>query len=365
VFKLSEPEPEVLFGCGYSLLESISYARLQQIHKNNPDRAVLPAEYTESLPGRHPLLGFLKRRGKIPGLTGIAIMPHGVCAVRVSRRPDRSPEVGACEYRAWDSGQDREAVLVSLRRELSLDASLCSLVLDETEYSLVLTDAPEVPPAELRSAVRWRVRDLIDFSVDDAVLDVFDVPGESEVNRARSLYAVAARKSAVQQHIDLLTAAGIAVSIIDIPEMTQRNIAALLEDDERGVLMLSFGAQSGLVTITRRKEIYLARRLDIGIEALGAGDAPAAEYDRVVLEIQRSLDYFDSYFRQSPIASVALGPEAARAPGLLEHLQASLNAIVRGVDPATLLAWRQRPPPALHRDCLGALGAALREEPGQ
>jgi MSHA biogenesis protein MshI len=287
-------------------------------------------------------------------------MPQGVCAARVTRGAGHRPEVGAFEYRSWDGGDRRETVLVGLRRDLNLDAARCSLVLDESEYSLVLTDAPEVPREELRSAVRWRVRDLIDFSIDDAVLDVFDVPGEAGVNRARSLYAVAARRSTVQQHVDLLAAAGITVSIIDIPEMAQRNMAALLEEDERGVLMLSFSGRGGLVTITRRKEIYLARRLEVDLESLRAGAAAAAQYDRIVLEIQRSLDYFDSYFRLSPVASVALDPEAAGVPGLIDHLRTNLNVPVQAVDLASLLEWRQAP--ALHGQCLGALGGALREE---
>jgi MSHA biogenesis protein MshI len=292
-------------------------------------------------------------------------MPDGVCAVRVARNTVGRPEVRAFEYRSWDSGDKREMVLSSLRRDLDLDTSPCSLVLGESDYSLVLTDAPEVPQEELRSAVRWRVRDLIDFSVDDAVLDVFDIPGGADLNRARSLYAVAARKSAVQAHVDLLAAAGIAVSIIDIPEMAQRNLAALLDDDERGVLVLSIAAQSGLVTITRDKEIYLARRLEFDMEALGGGNATAPQYDRIVLEIQRSLDYFDSYFRLPPIASVALDPEAAQLPGLLDHLQANLNARVQAVDLAALLEWRQPPASALFGPCLAALGAALREETAQ
>jgi MSHA biogenesis protein MshI len=292
-------------------------------------------------------------------------MPQGVCVARITRRADRRPEASVLEYRSWDDGHTRESVLASLRRDFDLDASLCSLVLDETEYSLVLTDAPEVPQEELVSAVRWRVRELIDFSLDDAVLDVFDIPGGGDVNRGRSLYAVAARRSAVQKHVDLLAAAGISVSIIDIPEMAQRNVAALLEDDERGVLMLSIGAQGGLVTITRDREIYLARRLEVSPEALGAGGAATSQYDRIVLEIQRSLDYFDSYFRLPPVASVALDPEAAGIPGLMDHLQANLNANVQAVDLAGLLEWPQPPVSAFDGRCLAALGAALREDAGQ
>ena len=43
-------------------------------------------------------------------------------------------------------------------------------------YSMVQLEAPELEPDELREAMRWRVRDLIDFPVEQAAIDVFHLP---------------------------------------------------------------------------------------------------------------------------------------------------------------------------------------------
>ncbi len=46
---------------------------------------------------------------------------------------------------------------------------------------------------ELRAAVRWRIKDLIDFHIDDAVIDVFEMPAHARGGPNRMMYAVKAR----------------------------------------------------------------------------------------------------------------------------------------------------------------------------
>ena len=130
--------------------------------------------------------------------------------------------------------------------------------------------------------MRWRVKDLIDFHINDATLDVFDVPGERVAGRARQMYAVAARSAVIQKRVDQLDAAGINLQVIDIIELAQRNLATLLPEDARGVALLSFTAGAGLLTITKQSELYLSRNLDIGLDALTQSENPSDYFDRIV-----------------------------------------------------------------------------------
>ena len=68
-----------------------------------------------------------------------------------------------------------------------------STVLGPEDYRARTGRGPEVPPAELRAAMRWRLKDSIDFRVEDAVIDVFDVPDQNRGGHGRMMYAVAAR----------------------------------------------------------------------------------------------------------------------------------------------------------------------------
>jgi MSHA biogenesis protein MshI len=252
--------------------------------------------------------------------------------------------------------------------DYDLGRSRCTTVLNPNEYTLLQTEAPDVPPDELRSAIRWRVKDLIDFHINDATLDVFDVPGDKAAGRTRSMYAVAARSAAIQKRADLMSAAGINLDVIDIPEMAQRNLATLLPEEAKGVVLLSLFPSSGLITISKQSEIYLSRNIDIGLDSLQQLDAdvqlldPTSLFDRISLEVQRSLDYYDSHFHQSPVNTLALTPMSREIPGLVDFLKANLNVTVLTMDLMNLVECSTPIPREQQPVCLSTLGAALRLE---
>lgn len=296
------------------------------------------------------------------GLTGIGVHPDGVCLARVEHKNGRRPLLADFVFHPWPSDENQDKALARIAANYGLKRQPCTTVLDQADYSLLLTEAADVPPDEIRAAMRWRVKDLIDFHINDATLDVFDVPGERAAGRARPMYAVAARAAAIQKRVDMMDAAGINLQVIDIAEMAQRNLAMLLPEDARGVALLSFTAANGLLTISKQGELYLSRSLDVGLDTLLSGGDAAAYFDRIVLEIQRSLDYYDSHFRQPPIAGLMLVPNSRTASGLEEHLRANLSVAVSTIDLAQLMDFRSEFDMAARARCLMTIGAALRQE---
>lgn len=304
------------------------------------------------------MLAFLKRRSATPGLTAVGVLENGVCLVRIARGAGGRPRLTACEYRPWGTDGERK-VLARLAADHGLKRARCTTLLAPGDYSLMVTEAPEVQPAELKTALRWRMKDLIDFPIDEATLDVFDVPGAALSGRAREMYAVAARNTAVQQHVDLLTRNGINLDIIDIPELAQRNLATLLTADQRGVVLLSFTAHAGLMTLTKDGELYLSRNLDVGLDLLRTADA-TEHFNRIVLEIQRSLDYFENRFRAAPITHLVLSPSVRAIPDLVAYLGSNLSVKVDVIELTQLMDYSTTAPAELETLGLATLGAALR-----
>lgn len=308
------------------------------------------------------MFSLINRKRSIPGLTGVEFGADGVSVARVVREAGRAPRVTACGFRPWRGAEDKTRVLAKVSDDFSLKRARCTTVLDPSEYTLLLTEAPDVPADELRSAVRWRIKDLIDFHVDDATIDVFDVTTPNAQGKTRPMYVVAARNASIQRRVDLCDAASVGLDIIDIPELAQRNLASILPEDVRGVVMLVLTAERGLITITRQGEIFLSRRLELGVDTLRAADDPAPYFDQVALEIQRSLDYFDSHFRQAPVDQLVLSPSASDFPALIAHLNQNLNIKVAVMDLAEVLQFDADGTEHLSNRALFALGAALRQE---
>lgn len=295
------------------------------------------------------------------GLSAFHLRPDGVALVSVaSEGVNSAPRITTCDFMPAAGAAGLRGALQQMANRHGLGRVRCTTVLAPSEYTLLLTEAPQVPREEQRAAVRWRIKDLIDFPIEDATLDVFDVPAAA--GQARSVYVVAARTAAIQGVVDVCDEQAIGLDVIDIPEMAQRNLAGLLPEDTAGVVLLTFEADHGLITITRKGELFMSRRLEIGANALARSPNPSAYFDQIVLEIQRSLDYFDSHFRQAPIAHVVVVPPPAALPGLIDFLNNNLNLRASEMDLSASLDCDPAHLPLLREHCLTALGAALRGE---
>ena len=301
-----------------------------------------------------------KRAFKHDSLCALVPQQTGTAFACVREQKSGAPLLESCGFYPLLPDQDIESSVQQLVQKLGRGKAPCSTVLSISDYQLMMVKAPEVPQAELRAAIRWRIRDLIDFHIDDAVLDVFDVPPSGARGTQDHLYVVVSRATAVRQRVDLLENAGAALEVIDIPELAMRNIAARLEQDKAGVALLYFEAEHGVITLTRDATLYLARSLDIGYRDLI--ESPAL-VERLALELQRSMDYYDRHFQQAPINTIVLCPLPQPARPLAKQLEQQTGISVQILALQDIVATSEPDLEEHAAECLLAIGAALRSEP--
>ncbi len=311
---------------------------------------------------RFVLFSSLLHNKPAAGLVAVGVEATGIAVLRVARDSARRPTLLACDWHPYAGAGTPFDVLRLLAKRLHLQRAHCTTLLNDTDYKLLATEAPDVPKQELAAALRWRIKDLIDAPIDDITLDTFEIPGSSGTRQGRQVYVVAARNAALRQRIELLTHAGVNIQVVDIVEMAQRNIAALLPQDSNGVAVLSLQSEGGLVTLTRRGELYLSRNLSVGWEHFTDAAQRASAMDQVVLEIQRSLDYYESHFRQAPIRHVVLAPTHGDTTTLGEQLHINLGVEVTQLDLSEFVDVDTHPPDDWQARHFFTFGAALREE---
>jgi MSHA biogenesis protein MshI len=225
-------------------------------------------------------------------------------------RPGARPAVLSLEEQEWDGA-----------KHLHAGRFRCTTVLTQSEYHMLLVESPNVKRDELKAAVRWRIKDMIDYHVDDATIDVLDVPALKGPQRPATMYAVVSKSDTLRQLIARFESAGIDLAVIDIPDTAQRNIAALYESPLRALLTLSFDGDDGLLTISAAGELYVCRKLD----------GHQRGFDRVLIEVQRSLDHFERNFSQLAVERVLLAP-MPESDALVAHLAANLPLPVAAID---------------------------------
>jgi len=283
----------------------------------------------------------------------------------IRRNGSERPVVDVCKQLP-NAGDDVET-LQGLRRELHLERFSCVTLLPARQYQLQLIDAPNVPEAEMKSAVRWRLKDFLEYPVETATVDVVAIPADqSAAGRSRSVYAVSARNQDIESRMKMFAQAKIQLRVIEIAEMAQRNLATLFESDQRALAMLSFSEEGGLLTFTARGELYLSRRIEISLDQLVGVRAEMRDqlFERIALELQRSLDHFDRQFSNIPVARLLLAP-LPEDLGLSTYLAGNLSAPVESVNLGDVLDFHEVPElrePAEQILRWQTLGAALRVE---
>ena len=162
-------------------------------------------------------------------------------------------------------------------------------------------------------------------------------------------------------------AAKVSLAAIDLPEISQRNLAALFEEKGRGLATLVFDDDEGLLTFTVNGELLVVRHVEIAADQLMSADAARRGmlFERIALDVQRSLDNFDRIYSAIPLAKLMVAPIPG-VDGFLSHLGANLTVPVVPLDLPSVLDLGAVPAlldPLRQFQCLRAIGAALRDEP--
>lgn len=308
---------------------------------------------------------FFNRR-KRAGWAVLKKWHDGFILAHVDKRAGQKPLVTEWVHQALDPQSPAE--VKSFSEAYDLKSRHCVLMLGRSEYQLMQVDAVKVPPAEVRQAIRWGLKDMLEYPVANATVDVLEIPADaSSPSRPRYMLAVAVRNETIRECIvRYIDQASVGLEAIDIPEIGQRNIAAMLEQPNRALALLSFGPEGGLLTFTAGGELYHARQIEVPVEQLQLPDEDrrAQVYERIALDLQRSLDNFERQFPYVAVNRLLVAPFVMR-PGFIDFLKTYLYLQVETFNLTDLFDVSEERMLAdldEQSQVLRVLGAALRED---
>lgn len=297
----------------------------------------------------------------------LAVLPQGdrIVLAHAVRGLGVRPEMRMLDSFAADQGEVK--ALQRLQASRKLKSYACTTLMASGEYNVSQLDAPNVPPAERKEAARWALKGMVDYPVDSACIDLLDIPMDGAgAGRQASVFAVSAAEQAVRARIHSFDEAKVPLLAIDIPELAQRNVAALFEDENRGLAFLRLDSAGGMLTLTFHGELIALRRVEVSAAQLTEGndERRAQVMERLVLELQRSLDNFDRQYSYIPVSKlmVAAYPQVENlAAALGENLYVPVHEmdLAQVMDFPAVPELRALPYQAMS---LLAIGAALRND---
>ncbi len=302
---------------------------------------------------------WFKGRPQSENRVGVTIGAKQVTLAHIETRAGR-PHLLNCRSAAFDSEKSAPLVLARLVKECNLEGKRCNFVLSAHDYNLLLVEAPDVQASELRAAARWKVKDLLDGKPEDMAIDLFHVPAEAYRGR-KMIYVVVSPNARIRELVAMIEASGLELESIDIPELALRNLAHQFAGDSRGVAFMELRESGSTMNITRGGDLFLSRRINSKLDA-NVMNSPQWEstFSRLVLEIQRSLDYYESQMSQDAIEQLILIERRYDGPALAQALDAELIPQVQILDIEQSLSSDVRLPPELQEVACLAVGATLR-----
>jgi len=295
----------------------------------------------------------------------LALLPQSgrLTLAHVVRSAGSRPEVKLLDSFAVEKSEVE--ALQRLRVARQLKSYACTTLLGDAEYNVTQLDAPTVHVEERKEALRWSIKEMVSYPVENACIDVLDIPSIGmPPGRSAGVMVVSAAEKAVLARVAVFEEARIPLAVVDIPELAQRNVAALLEDENRGLAFLRIDEGGMMLTLTFHGELIAVRRGETSTLQLNGSDADQRSRvkERLVLELQRSLDNFDRQYSHIPISKVVLAcyPDVEN---LAVELGENTYVPVKAMDLSAVMSFPSVPElknPQFQAKNLLAIGAALR-----
>ena len=299
------------------------------------------------------MLSLLKKKRTPKGVTAVAFTEEGV-AFACIKEVKGQPELQYCDFipsHKPDVEIDRFQQYVSSK---DLEASQTVIVLPDTAYQILLVERPDVPDEELVEALRWRVKDLISFDVEKASLDYFDIPEDAYRGRSQMVYVVVAQQSLVDKWVQWCSEIHLQPIAVDVPELALLNLTEDLAENEAGLAVFHIGEQSSAINLLADSSLYFTRQLSYSSESDGS------EASSAVLELQRSLDYYESQVGKPPCIRLMVMPLQKDDSLLMNELRQNLPLDVHSLNLESLVASLVPLPESLQAHTTVAVSAALR-----
>lgn len=245
---------------------------------------------------------------------GLELASGGIAWARASDR-HHSLETGYVEVDPAARGE----ALQELIAEHALKGAVTNLVLSQDQYQIFQAERPPVEASELAEAIRWKLGELLDYPANEAVIDTFPFPDDATRDRGQLINAVCAHQDLIRGHVDLVSEAGLELNRIDVAELALRNLLAYADPEGRGAALLYLSENHGHMVFCRGNMLYMARRIEVSLDQLRDATTQEQAVQALALEMQRSLDYFESQLRQVPPGRIQVAghPEALPLAGML------------------------------------------------
>jgi type IV pilus assembly protein PilM len=264
---------------------------------------------------------------------------------------------------------DSDAVVAALKRLFERGRFKATDVAASLSGNAVIVkkiSLPVMSDAELAESIYWEAEQYIPFDIQDVNLD-YQVTGTSDVSgkAMMDVLLVAAKNEKIADYTGVISQAGRKAVIVDVDSFALQNAYEANYGTDPGavVVLLNAGASSTNVNVVNGDQSVFTRDLSVGgnaytealyrelsltfeqadqlkrgtgVDSLAYEDARPvlrAVTENLMLEIQKTFDFFRATAASDRIDRIVVSGGASRAEGFAEMLAERFGAPVEPFDP--------------------------------
>jgi general secretion pathway protein L len=280
----------------------------------------------------------------------LALDPHGAQLVAVVVETSfRSYQIVGYFAEPRDSSMTLGAQLTAFlsRHSIAADTVLSALPGDAAAYRFL--DLPFRDWRKLQQTVPFELESQVPFAIDESIVD-FQIL-EKTANGAR-VFAALTPKSRIEDHLKVLSEAGLDPAVVDFAPLATLNVLQLFEGDRpQRYAFLHVSAARGTLAIYRDGRLENLRVIDV------AGESPVPGFVREVVWSLKSLNGGPPTGEEAELRGLLVGGSSSQE--LLDSLRSRVALTVQRLEDLPL----RQVPAALHGrqgTFAPALGLALR-----
>ena len=247
-------------------------------------------------------LPWLRSDKQVDTVVGVSLCTNVLLAVTLKKQKQQWYVSDTLKEPVQDPSNCAEQ-LAAFVKSLCGGAAKVYLLIPQSYYQIVQTEKPALEHDELVQSLPWTLKELVTLSPENIVSDYIDYPIQQAGKNAK-INVFAADKNLLSPLVSALNHNELVLQHIAAKETTIAQMTA--NDNYARMVVFQEPGQEPCILVIREQQLLLNRRLrgyallenstdDVTINNLS---------DSLGLEIQRSMDFYESQLKQPPIKEV-------------------------------------------------------------
>lgn len=295
--------------------------------------------------------------------TGIDLGVGSIKIVSLSKDGDKIilDNIGEVKTPQFNKLSDLTPILKNLLKEMKISNSQIVVSLPEDKIVSRLVVLPPLKESEIKDALRFEAETFVPFPLDEVSID-YEVISTDEAGRM-SVFAIAARNDLISEYVKLFKNCAVDLAAIEPTSLSLRRVINQIVTDLDSVMTLDIGEKFSDIVSLHKTNIFFARSLPVGGEALtraisvnlGLDMASAEEYKKAYgmkemelegkiknsimpifeslsEEVRRAIAMYVESFNK-PVNLLMLSGGGSKMPGLAEEFTKKLGVEVQVMQP--------------------------------